>query len=56
MHFKHRKATRLLYEQQTKKQHISDAGYLTTEQRNEPNTKNFKKYYKGYHTKRYFQI
>lgn len=56
MSFKHREATGLLYEQQTKKQPISLAGYLTTEQRNEPNTKNFKKYYKGDMTKRYFRI
>lgn len=56
MQFVHRVATGLLYEQQTKKQLISRAGYLTIPQRNEPNTKNFRKYYKGDYTKRYFQI
>jgi hypothetical protein len=54
--FVHRQATDLLYEQQTKKRPISLAGYLTPEQRNEPNTKNFRKYYKGNMTKRYFGI
>lgn len=56
MSFMHREATGLLYEQQTKKQPISFAGYLTTEQRNEPNKKHFKKYYKGDFTHRYFRI
>lgn len=39
-----------------KKQSISYAFYLNNEQRNEPNTKNFRKHYKGKMTKRYFQI
>lgn len=56
MSFMHREATGLLYEQQKRRQPISYAGYLTTEQRNEPNTKNFRKYYKGDMTKRYFRI
>lgn len=56
MSFMHRKATGLLYEQQAKKQTISRAYYLTIEQRNEPNSKNFRKFYTGDYTKRYFQI
>lgn len=54
--FQHRDATGLLYAQQVKKQPISYAFYLTPEQRNEPNTKHFKKYYNGDYTKRYFKI
>jgi hypothetical protein len=54
--FQHRDATGLLYAQQIRKQPISCAGYLTIEQRNEPNTKYFRKYYKGEMTKRYFRI
>lgn len=54
--FLHREAIGLLYEQQAKKHPISYAFYLNDEQRNEPNTKNFRKYYKGKMTKRYFQI
>jgi hypothetical protein len=54
--FQHRDATGLLYAQQAKKQPISYANYLSEEQRNEPNTKYFKKYYKGNYTKRYFRI
>lgn len=54
--FLHRDVTGLLYAQQAKKQPISCAYYLSKEQRNEPNTKYFKKYYKGDFTKRYFRI
>lgn len=54
--FLHRDLTGLLYAQQAKKQPISYALYLNQEQRNEPNTKNFRKYYKGQMTKRYFRI
>lgn len=54
--FLHRDVTGLLYAQQAKKQPISCAYYLSKEQRNEPNTKYFKKYYKGGFTKRYFRI
>lgn len=54
--FQHRDATGLLYVQQAKKRPISYAFYLTPEQRNEPNTKHFKKYYNGDYTKRYFKI
>lgn len=54
--FLHREAMGILYEQQVRKQPISYAYYLTPEQRDEPNRKNFKKYYKGDYTKRYFQI
>jgi hypothetical protein len=54
--FMHREATGILYEQQKRKQFISHAFYLSKDQRNEPNTKYFKKYYKGNFTKRYLQI
>jgi hypothetical protein len=54
--FQHRDATGLLYAQQAKKQPISYAYYLSEEQRNEPNTKYFKKYIKGNFTKRYSRI
>lgn len=54
--FLHRDATGLLYAQQAKKQPISYAFYLSEEQRNEPNTKYFKRYYQGDFTKRYFKI
>lgn len=54
--FQHREAIGLLYEQQVRKEPVSYAFYLNEEQRNEPNTKNFRKYYKGKMTKRYFQI
>ena len=54
--FLHREAIGLPYEQQAKKTPISYAFYLNDKQRNEPNTKNFKKYYKGEMTKRYFRI
>lgn len=54
--FLHREATGLLYEQQARKEPVSYAFYLNEEQRNIPNTKNFRKYYKGKMTKRYFQI
>jgi hypothetical protein len=54
--FQHRQSTGLMYAQQAIKQPISCAYYLSNEQRNEPNTKYFKKYYKGNYTKRYFRI
>lgn len=54
--FQHRDATGLLYAQQVKKQPFSYAYYLSEEQRNEPNTKYFKKTYRGEYTKRYFSI
>lgn len=54
--FQHRDGTGLLYAQQAKKQPISYAYYLSIEQRNEPNKKYFKKYYKGDYTKKYFRI
>lgn len=54
--FMHREATGILYKQQKRKQFISHAFYLSKDQRNEPDTKYFKKYYKGNFTKRYFQI
>lgn len=54
--FQHRDAIGLLYAQQAKKQPISYAYYLSEEQRNKPNSKYFKKVYKGNYTKKYFKI
>lgn len=54
--FQHRDATGLLYAIQAKKQPISYAYYLSEEQRNKPNSKYFKKFYKGDYTKNYFRI